>query len=293
MFGFAQREKASCHVATLCRVLGVSRSGFYAWRVRPRSRRALADEVLALRSSASTPRVAGRTARRGSTPSCAWITTCAVGASASRGSSAASGLAGVHRRRHRAAHSVAETVPAADPVQRDFHPAGPGALRVADITYVATSEGFLYLAVVLDAFSRRVCGWSMRSHLGAELVTSALDMALVRGRPGPALIHHSDRGTQYTSFAFGYRLRESGVLASMGATGDAYDNAMCESFFASLECEVLDRMRFTTRESARMAIFEWLETWYNPRRRHSALAYLAPLEYERRWQTTYDDLGAN
>ena len=294
MFGFVEREKATCHVATICRVLGVSRSGFYAWRVRPRSPRALGDEVLALqiaqvhsesRRTYGAPRVHAEL-RLGHGVRCGRKRIARIMRTL--------GLAGVHRRRrHRAARGSAETAPAPDLVQRDFHPIGPGALWVADITYVSTTEGFLYLAVVLDAFSRRVCGWSMRSHLGAELVTSALDMALARGRPRPALIHHSDRGTQYTSFAFGYRLRESGVLASMGATGDAYDNAMCESFFASLECEVLDRSRFTTRESARLAIFEWLETWYNPRRRHSALDYLAPLEYERRWQMTYDDLGAN
>ena len=109
-------------------------------------------------------------------------------------------------------------------------------------------------------------------------------MAIARGRPAAGLVHHSDRGTQYTSFAFGHRLREAGILASMGRTGDAYDNALCESFFGSLECELLDQSHFTTREVARIALFEWLETWYNPRRRHSALDYLAPLEFERRWQ---------
>jgi putative transposase len=285
MFGFVEREKAGHHVATLCRVLGVSRSGFYARRSRPRSVRALADEVLALqitqvhsqsRGTYGAPRVhaelrLAQGVRCGRKRIARIMRTLA--------------LAGVHRRRrHRSGRVVAETAPAPDLVRRDFHPQGPGALWVADITYVATDEGFLYLAVVLDAWSRRVCGWAMRSHLGAELVTSALDMALGRGRPGPALIHHSDRGTQYTSFALGHRLRETGIAASMGGRSCPSDNALCESFFASLETELLDRVRFVSRESARISLFEWLETWYNPRRRHSALAYLAPMEFERQWQ---------
>ena len=177
-----------------------------------------------------------------------------------------------------------ELAPAPDLVGRIFACGEPGRLWVADITYISTLQGFLYLAVVVDVFSRRVVGWSMRSHLGAELVTSALDMAVARTRTRSGLVHHSDRGTQYTSFAFGQRLREAGILPSMGATGDAYDNALVESVFASLECELLDRRRFVSREHARIAIFDYLEAFYNPRRRHSALGYLAPLEFERQRQ---------
>ena len=158
--------------------------------------------------------------------------------------------------------------------------AGPDRLWVADITYVPTWAGFLYLAVVLDAWSRRVVGWAMESHLRTELVLAALDMAVAQRRP-TEVIHHSDQGCQYTSLAFGRRCREAGVRPSMGSVGDAYDNAMCESFFATLECELLDRERFRTQADARRAIFDFIEGWYNPRRRHSALDYLSPMIYER------------
>lgn len=282
MFRFIAGEKAK--IRTACRVLGVSESGFHAWRRRPKSERALGDEVLAdiigriheqSRGTYGAPRVHAELR-------------LAKGISVGRKRVARLmrqvGLAGVSRRRRwRSSGALRETAPATDLVLRDFHAAAPGRLWVADITYVPTAEGFLYLAVVLDVFSRKVAGWAMRRHLESELVTSALDMAIARSRPGSRLIHHSDRGTQYTSFAFGHRLREAGIAASMGRTGDAYDNALAESFFASLECELLDRSRFVSREAARIAIFDYLETWYNPRRRHSSLEYLAPLEYERRF----------
>ena len=143
-----------------------------------------------------------------------------------------------------------------------------------------TWAGVLYLAVVLDAWSRRVVGWAMESHLRTELVVAALDMAVAQRRP-TTVIHHSDQGCQYTSLAFGQRCRAAGVRPSMGSVGDAYDNAMCESFFATLECELLDRQRFTTQADARLAVFDFIEGWYNPRRRHSALDYLSPMIYER------------
>ena len=150
---------------------------------------------------------------------------------------------------------------------------------MADITYIPTWAGFLYLAVVLDAFSRRIVGWAMETHLRTELVLEALNMALAQRRPA-GVIHHSDQGTQYTSIAFGMRCREAGVRPSMGSVGDCFDNAMCESFFATLECELLDRRRFHTQLEARMAVFEFIEGWYNPHRRHSALDYLSPINYE-------------
>jgi putative transposase len=156
-------------------------------------------------------------------------------------------------------------------------------LRRQYLTYVPTWAGFLYLAVVLDAFSRRVVGWAMATHLRAQLVLDALDMALWRRRPDD-VIHHSDQGSQYTSLAFGARCREAGVRPSMGSVGDAYDNALCEAFFATLECELLDRRRFRSQAEARMAVFSFIEGWYNPRRRHSALGYLSPVEYEKRVQ---------
>jgi putative transposase len=139
----------------------------------------------------------------------------------------------------------------------------------------------LYLAVVLDAWSRRIVGWAMATHLRTELVMDAFDMALTQRRPA-GVIHHSDQGCQYTSIAFGQRCREAGVQPSMGSVGDAYDNAMCESFFATLEAELLDRTRFATPAHARLAVFDYLEGWYNPRRRHSALGYLSPINFEKR-----------
>ena len=152
----------------------------------------------------------------------------------------------------------------------------PNRLWVADITYIPTWAGFLYLAVVLDVFSRRIVGWAMETHLRTELVLEALDLARWQRRP-EAVIHHFDQGSQYTSIQFGARCREAGVRPSMGSVGDCFDNAMCESFFATLECELLARRRFKTLAEARMAVFEFIEGWYNPHRRHSALDYLSPV----------------
>jgi putative transposase len=163
-------------------------------------------------------------------------------------------------------------------VKRDFEAGGPNELWVADITYVPTASGFLYLSVVVDAFSRAVVGWKMASHLRTELVLSAMDMALGQRRP-EEVIHHSDRGSQYTSIAFGKRCERAGVRPSTGSS--CYDNALCESFFATLECELIERERFGSHAEARMAIFSFIESWYNPHRRHSALDYHAPLTYEK------------
>jgi putative transposase len=169
--------------------------------------------------------------------------------------------------------------PAPDLVDRKFAASKPNQLWVADITFVPTASGFLYLAVVLDAWSRKIVGWSMANHLRAELVLAALEMAVAQRRPGD-VIHHSDQGSQYTSLAFGKRCKEAGVRPSMGSVGDAYDNAMCESFFATLECELLDRRRFASQAEARMACFSFIEGWYNPVRLHSALGYRSPMAYE-------------
>jgi putative transposase len=172
--------------------------------------------------------------------------------------------------------------PAPDLVERDFTATAPDQLWVADITYVPTWAGFLYLAVVLDVWSRRVVGWAMATHLRTELVLEALNMAVQQRRP-TNVIHHSDQGCQYTSVAFGLRCREVGIKPSMGSVGDAYDNALCESFFATLECELIDRRRFQSQAEARMAVFDFIEGFYNPRRRHSALDYASPVEYERKY----------
>ena len=193
----------------------------------------------------------------------------------------AAGLRGATLRRY-----VVTTQPdllaprAIDLVERRFYSEGPDRLWVADITYIPTWSGFLYLAMVMDVYSRRIVGWAMETHLRAELILGARNMAITQRKP-TTVIHHSDRGCQYTSYAFGKRCREANVMPSMGSVGDPYDNAMAESFFASLERELLDRRRFKTQAEAKMAVFEWIEGWYNPHRRHSSLGYRSPVNYER------------
>jgi putative transposase len=193
----------------------------------------------------------------------------------------AAGLVGTSRRRSgiTTTRRDREARPAPDLVDRKFAALGPNRLWVADITFVPTASGFLYLAVVLDAWSRKIVGWAMANHIRAELVVDALEMAIGQRRPGD-VIHHSDQGSQYTSLAFGNRCREAGVRPSMGSVGDAYDNAMCESFFATLECELLERRRFASQAEAKMACFSFIEGWYNPVRLHSALGYQSPMAYE-------------
>ena len=189
-------------------------------------------------------------------------------------------MAGVSRRRGTRTTRVDQShcvVP--DRVERQFQADAPDRLWVADVTYVPTWTGFVYLAIVLDVFSRRVVGWPMTHHLRTELVLGALNMALGQRRPD-GVVHHSDRGSQYTSLAFGKRCREMGVVPSTGSAGDCFDNAMAESFFATLECELIDRRSFRTQAEARLAIFQFIEGWYNPRRRHSALGYLSPNDYD-------------
>ena len=166
-------------------------------------------------------------------------------------------------------------------MERNFSADAPDRLWVADITYCPTWAGFLFLAVVVDAFSPRVVGWSMANHLRTSLVLDALNMALAQRRPEGAVIHHSDQGTQYTSIAFGKRCQAMKVRPSMGSVGDCFDNAVAESFFATLECELIDRCVWRTQAEARMAIFEFIEGWYNRHRRHSTLGYLSPQAYER------------
>jgi putative transposase len=267
-------------IATLCRVLGVSASGYYAWAVRPASARATADAALMEQIRVIHTRSRGTYGERRVHAELA-----ALGVSVGRKRIArlmrVLGLAGVSRRKHtQTTIRNRDARPAPDLVDRNFAATVPDQLWVADITYIPTWAGFLYLAVVLDAWSRRVVGWAMATHLRTELVLEALNMALTQRRP-IGVIHHSDQGCQYTSIAFGQRCREMGVRPSMGSVGDAYDNALCESFFATLECELLDRHRFHTQVEARLAIFEFIEGWYNPHRRHSALGYHSPVNYER------------
>ncbi len=270
-------------IATMCRVLEVSTSGYYAWQKRRTAARKLADAVLTARireiharsrQTYGAPRIHAELQAQG----------VAIARKRVARLMRAAGLVGVSRRKGLVTtRRDARARPAPDLVQRDFAAAGPHRLWVADITYVPTWAGFLYLAVVLDAWSRRVIGWAMATHLRTELVLDALEMALARRRPDEGVIHHSDQGCQYTSITFGLRCREAGVRPSMGTVGDAYDNALCESFFATLECELLDRSRFRAPAEARLAVFDYLEGWYNPHRRHSSLGYESPVNYERRW----------
>ena len=273
-------NQAVYSVRRMCDLLGVSASGYYAWSRRPRSKRAQSnEELLALiravhersRGTYGAPRIHAELVASGTR----------VGRHRVARLMRAAGLRGASRRRW-ALTTVRDRKarPAPDLVERNFVAEGRDRLWVADITYIPTWAGFLYLAVVVDAWSRRVVGWSMASHLRTELVLEALNMALEQRRPA-GVIHHSDQGTQYTSIAFGLRCRKAGVRPSMGSVGDCLDNAMCESFFATLECELLDRRRFKNHEEARRAIFEFLEGWYNLHRRHSSLGYLSPAEFEK------------
>ena len=268
-------------IETMAKTLGVSRSGFYAWRSRSPSARSMADGDLtqrigkihaASKETYGVPRIHAELAE----------TSIPVGRKRVERLMKAAGLKGVSRRRGTRTTIRDERLrPASDLVDRNFHADEPNMLWVADITYVPTWAGFLYLSVVLDAFSRRIVGWAMGHNLKAKLVIDAMNMAIGQRKPCN-VIHHSDQGSQYTSVAFGLRCKEAGVRPSMGSVGDAYDNAMCESFFATLECELLDRRKFQTKAEARMAIFEFIEGWYNPSRRHSALGYQSPIAYERR-----------
>jgi putative transposase len=273
-------NQAAYPIATMCRLLGVSASGYYAWAKRTPSRRAQENAALLreIRAAHATSRGTYGAPR-------IWVELAARGLRVGRKRvarlMAAAGLVGVSRRRFVTTTVRGEGRRAPDLVDRNFSADKPDVLWVADITYIPTWAGFLYLAVVLDACSRRIVGWSMATTLATRIVLDALDMALTTRRPN-GVIHHSDQGSQYTSIAFGQRCREAGVRPSMGSAGDAYDNAMCESFFATLECELLARRRFTTQAEARMAVFEFIEGFYNPRRRHSSIGYLSPVEYERR-----------
>jgi putative transposase len=275
-------HQATYPVRVMGRLLGVSASGFYAWLKRPLSVRARADIALTAKIHAIHRRSDGTYGAPTIHAELADDHQTFVGRKRVARLMRLAKLKGLQPKRF-----VVTTVSdptadrALDKVERRFTAKGPDRLWVADITYVPTWSGFLYLAVVLDVWSRRIVGWAMENHLKTELVLAALDMALAQRRP-QAVIHHSDRGTQYTSYAFGKRCRETGIVPSMGSVGDAYDNAMAESFFATLEREVLNRRRFRTQAEARMAIFQWLEGWYNPHRRHSSLGYLSPINYERR-----------
>jgi putative transposase len=273
-------NQADFPIATMARTLGVSKAGYYAWTSRQPSAHAVADATLLKRirtvhlSSRQTygaPRVHADLREQGERHSRKRIARLMrkaglIGASHRRGGP-------VTTRRDQRAR------PAPDLVDRNFVAEAPNRLWVADITYLPTAAGFLYLAVVLDAFSRRIVGSAMANHLRSDLVLDAMEMAVGQRKPRD-VIHHSDQGSQYTSLAFGNRCQEAGVRPSMGSVGNAYDNAMAESFFSTLECELLARRRFRSQAEARIACFSYIEGFYNPLRRHSALGYRSPVVYE-------------
>lgn len=273
-------NQAEYPIQMMARSFGVSRSGFYAFYSRSPSTRALADELLYERiekihtnskQTYGAPRIHAELADEG----------IHIGRKRIERLMKANNLRGVSRRKYVVTtERDPRARPAADLVDRNFYADAPNVLWVADITFVPTWAGFLFLAVVLDAFSRRVVGWAMGNRQKAQLVIDAMNMAITQRKPD-SVIHHSDQGSQYTSVAFGLRCKEMGVRPSMGSVGDCYDNAMCESFFATLECELIDRRKFKTKAEARVACFEFIEGWYNPSRRHSALGYQSPINYER------------
>jgi len=283
MFELVEAEKANYPITVLCRTLGVSTAGFYGWRFsqsnpcrRRRDDTELVERIREIhrtsRRSYGSPRVHDELklgeGRR-------------VGRKRIERLMRVNGIVGIHKRRRGCTRRDVDATPADDLVKRQFTPDGPDRLWVSDVTEHPTREGKVYLAVVVDAWSRRVIGWSIADHMRAELVVDALQMALWRRRP-PAgqTVHHSDHGSQYTSWAFGRRLRAAGVLASMGSIGDAYDNAMAESFFSVLQRELLDEQTWATRRQLALAVFEWIEAWYNPHRRHTSIGSTSPIAYE-------------
>jgi putative transposase len=268
----------------MCRTLKVSASGFYAWRGRAPCQRAQANAALivqirqAFAASDETygmPRIRAELQEAGVVASRKRIARLMRQAQ----------IRGVSRRRSFCVTTERDVRhrPAPDLVNRQFVAPGLNQLWVADMTYIPTWAGFVYLSVVIDVYSRKVVGWAFGERMTCDLVILALNMALMTRKPG-SVIHHSDQGSQYTSIAFGSRCKQMGVRPSMGTVGDAYDNAMAESFFASLECELIARRSWRTKTEARLAVFTWIESWYNPRRRHSGLNYYSPNNFERKHQ---------
>lgn len=282
-YTFIARRCADLPVAACCRVMGVSTSAFYAWQANPVTDRDWDDAVLTntivdihqmSRRSYGSPRVHAELVL-GEGIRCSRKRVERLMRQA--------GVAGIHRRKLRGCtRRDLGAQPSDDLVNRQFAATEPDRLWVMDVTEHPTEEGKIYLATVLDAFSRRVVGWSIADHIRSELVVDAVQMAIWRRNPPPGqTIAHSDHGSQYTSWAFGRRLRAAGLLGSMGSIGDCFDNSVAESFFGTLQLELLDTRRWATRDELAAAIFEWIECWYNPRRRHSYCQMLSPVDYER------------
>jgi transposase InsO family protein len=284
IFLLVEQQKAEHPIATLCRLLGVSSSGYYAWRRRVPSARTHGDAQLTTRirqihqdsrATYGVPRVHAEL-RLGQGVHCGRKRVARLMRAAC--------LSGVHRRRGRGCTRRDPRRPLfPDQVQRDFTPPAPNRLWVADLTQHRTAEGWLYAAVILDAFSRRVIGWALDARPLTELAVNALIMAVRHRHPGAGAVHHSDHGAQYTALAFGRTLQAAGMQGSMGGVGDALDNSVAESFFATLQTELLNRHAWQTRGELQTAFFDYVEVFYNRQRRHSTLGHLSPTEYERRW----------
>lgn len=279
-FKFIAANQALHPVSLMCKVLAVSKSGYYAWLGRSPSKRSLEDTAI-------TGVVTGeRTISRGTygvRRIHARLHQLGIRISRKRvhrlmKASAISGL--VKRKRGRTTVSVPGVETAADLVERNFVPTGPNKLWVADITYIRTWEGWLYLAAVMDCYSRKIVGWQLADSLRAQIVVDALEMAVKARKPASGLIHHSDRGSQYTALVFNQRRMSAGIDISMGATGSAYDNAVAESFFKTLKVELIYRRPWETKAEARTAVFEYIEAFYNRTRLHSSIGYLSPVQYE-------------
>lgn len=280
LFELIDAEKVNYPISLLCRVLRVSRSGYYDWKDRPLSNTARENAAL----TEKIRHIHGRSRQTYGYPR-VHAELRALGVCCSRKRVARlmrkAGLQGCRRgRKKRTTRQDKHATPAPDLVGRNFSATSLNQLWTADITYVHTQEGFMYLAFILDVYSRKVVGWAMANHLRTDLVVDALEMALLRRKPEAGLIHHTDRGSQYTALSFGKRLEEAGIVPSMGRAGSALDNAISESFVASLKCELLHRQRFLSREAARTAVFDYIEGFYNRVRRHSSLGYLSPSAYE-------------
>ena len=281
-FKLIDEEKAHHPVSRIARAVGVTAQGYYAWRKRPCSKRHAFDSSLKEKikrihrdtdGTYGAPRIQAELADEHDIH---------VGVKRVARLLGELGLEGVSRRGRKRPRSLAAESPAApDLVRRNFTANGPDQLWVADITYIPTWEGRLFLAAVMDVYTRRIVGWSMRDDLKADIVIDALGMAATMRKPGPGLVHNSDRGGQYRSLAFDKTLRDSGIMASMGSRGDAYDNSAAESVIATIKTELIHRRRFKTKDEARLAVFRYIEGFYNPHRRHSALGYKSPAEYER------------
>lgn len=275
-YAFIAENFADFPVQAMCAVLGVSRSGYYAWVSRPGSPRDLADGALASairdahsasRGRYGSPRVHAELRAQGRQVSRKRVARLMRGM----------GLAARRRRRFcRTTDSRHGLAVAPNLLQRDFRAPAPDRVWLADITYIGTAEGWLYLAAVLDLFTRRIVGWAMAEHLGHELALAALDMAITSRRPAPGLVHHSDRGVQYAAHAYRRRMQTHGMLCSMSRKGDCWDNAPMESFFATLKGELVEPRDDLTRAEARADVFQYIEGFYNQRRRHSAIGYLSP-----------------